>query len=209
MDDNRRALLPLLGQLTEGGYYLAGDTGLALQIGHRDSIDFDFFTLSPIDTEKLFMQCEELFLSKGHTVLKIQEEKNTLGIVVDGNIKVSFMTYPYNLIADSATTEYFTIASQIDIACMKLSAITSRSLEKDYIDLYYLLQQYPISDLLDHARQKFPTIDSAVILKSLVYFDDITPEPILFKSGFEVDMNTLQEYIKNKVLEYSRSEINP
>ena len=208
LDNKRQALLPLLGQLAHSGeYYLAGGTGLALQRGHRDSIDFDFFRKVTINTEKLFRECEELFLAHGSAVVKIQEDKDTLGILVNGRVKISFMTYPYSMIADIIHTEHFDIASELDIACMKFSAITSRSLEKDYIDLYYVLQTYSLSTLLDNAKNKFPTIDISVILKSLVYFDDIIQEPILFKEGFEVGIDSIEEFIKNKVIEYSKTKL--
>jgi hypothetical protein len=76
LDDNRKKILPLLSKI-DGRFYLAGGTALALQIGHRDSIDFDFFTDSDINTEKLFDSVVEIF--KDHKVVKTYTEKNTLG----------------------------------------------------------------------------------------------------------------------------------
>ncbi len=63
------------------------------------------------------------------------------------------------------------LASVLDIGCMKLSAITSRGISKDYIDLYYILQDIDLSYLLDKSAEKFPDLDRNLILKSLVYFN--------------------------------------
>jgi len=70
-------------------------------------------------------------------------------------------------------TEHFDIASIVDIGCMKLSAVTSRYVEKDYIDLYFILQSVSLSDLLENFIKKYPNFDKTLILKSLVYFDDV------------------------------------
>lgn len=63
LDGERRNILPLLGEL-KGQFYLAGGTGLALQIGHRDSIDFDFFTETDFDTALLLQKLEKVFAGK-------------------------------------------------------------------------------------------------------------------------------------------------
>jgi hypothetical protein len=75
LDKKRLAILPLLKNF-KADFYLAGGTGLALQLGHRDSIDFDFFLPKNIDTPKLFFTIRYIF--KNHKILKVQEEKNTL-----------------------------------------------------------------------------------------------------------------------------------
>ena len=78
--------------------------------------------------------------------------------------------------------ENLTFASIKDIGCMKLSAITGRASNKDYIDLYFILKHFSLSDLLEKAHDKYPELERNLILKSLVYFDDITSEKILFKN---------------------------
>lgn len=85
---------------------------------------------------------------------------------------------------------------------MKLSAITSRWVEKDYVDLYFILQTMPLSELLRYCTQKYPTLDKSVILKSLVYFDDVLQEPILFKEGHDVSFETVKAFLRKTVKEY-------
>jgi len=73
-------------------FYLAGDTALALQIGHRDSIDFDFFSENSFDTADFFRECEQIFV--GYRLTKIQDEKDTLTLLIDDAISISFLGFP-------------------------------------------------------------------------------------------------------------------
>jgi hypothetical protein len=199
LDEHRKAILPALKSMRELGYYLAGGTALALQIGHRDSIDFDFFCNEPFDTGALFQKIEQILA--GHVLVRTQEEHNTLGLLVDGEIRLSFMTYTYPLVAPIIEAEYFVLASLLDIGCMKLNAITSRSAYKDYVDLYFILRKIPLNELMTHLRIKMPTLDPLLALKSLVYFEDIQHEEILFKTT-PVAIETIQAELIAKVREY-------
>ena len=98
------------------------------------------------------------------------------------------------------------IAPLQDIGCMKLSAILDRSLEKDYVDLYFILKQVPLAELLTLCSQKFPTLDSGLVLKSLVYFDDIAREPILFKEGNEVSFEEIRRFLEETVQSYFQEQ---
>lgn len=101
-------------------------------------MDFDFFTSQQIDTEHLFQQCRKTF--PDFEVKKIFEEENTLYITVNG-VKISFITYEYPNIRDFVEDQYLSLASIEDIGAMKLSAIQNRSTNKDYVDLYIILQK--------------------------------------------------------------------
>ncbi len=199
LDNARRQLLPKLTPFREYGYYLAGGTALALQIGHRDSVDFDFFCTQEFDTEMLFSHIQEYF--SGHTIIRIQEEKNMLEVLVDGTIRLSFMTYAYPLISPLIATEFFDMAALLDIGCMKLSAITSRTAYKDYVDLYFILLSIPLSDLMQSLTKKLPTLDPLLALKSLVYFDDIQPEEILYKT-LPLRIETIKAFLTLTVTNY-------
>ena len=198
LDKKRLEVLPLLGEFKEG-FYLAGGTALALQLGHRDSVDFDFFTDKNIDTNKLFKKVKKVF--KGRTIKKIQEEKNTLTVIIDDNIKISFFTYNYPLLEVFVIEKHLKLASILDISCMKLSAIISRSTLKDYVDLYFVLQELKLTQLLEGVVRKFSSIDYNLILKSLVYFDDIIDEPIIFKNNKSVSKGELEDFFEKIVLE--------
>lgn len=199
LDKKRKDILPLLKSLKRD-FYLAGGTALALQIGHRDSIDFDFFCDVNIDTEELFERLKEIFAE--HNVQKIQEEKNTLAIIVDNDIKISFFTYRYPLLKPKIDEEYIELASVEDIACMKLSAIVSRSTQKDYIDLYFVLQNHKLSQLLEMTNDKFTNLDTNLIIKSLTYFDDMVEEPIMFKNDKSISFEQVKVFLSNCVRKY-------
>ena len=148
-------------------FYLAGGTGLALQIGHRLSEDFDFFTEKDFDTLQLAKR-----IGEDLNFIKVSEDENTLYVLIDG-VKASFIGFKYKLI--SPVTEYglIKVAGIKDIACMKLSAIAQRSTKKDFIDLYFLLKRYSLTELLQFYTEKFGTNDYEYMLrKSLVYFKD-------------------------------------
>ncbi len=197
LDKKRLAILPYFKNFKKD-FYLAGGTALALQLGHRDSIDFDFFSNKNIDTEKLFSKIKLIF--KNHEIIKVQDEKNTLTVFIDDNIKLSFFTYDYKLIKKTINEDYFNIASILDIACMKLSAIISRATNKDYIDLYFIFKEIPLKDVLKSLNKKFPEIDVNLVLKSLVYFKDIKSEPIKFKNNKDIDLKTIEESFKKQVI---------
>jgi hypothetical protein len=95
------------------------------------------------------------------------------------------------------------LASVTDIGCMKLSAIVSRSVNKDYVDLFYILKNVTLRNLLDLAAKKLPALDRNLILKSLVYFDDMLVEPLVFLPGKEVDIKVVQEYLVDEVKKLS------
>lgn len=196
LDKRRIKLLPFFKNFKKD-FYLAGRTALALQIGHRDSIDFDFFTEKDIDTEKLFKRIKRVF--KGYKIIKIQEEKDTLSVIVSDIIKLSFFTYKYKLVKQSVKTEYFNFASIIDIACMKLSTIVSRAANKDYVDLYYILQRITLFTLLDKMKRKFPDMDVNLVLKSLVFFSDVEQEPLRFRNNNKISFKEVKDYFKIEV----------
>ncbi|MEK7596930.1 MAG: nucleotidyl transferase AbiEii/AbiGii toxin family protein [Patescibacteria group bacterium] len=202
LDIKRKEILPALSTF-KNEFYLAGGTGLALQLGHRDSIDFDFFTKEHFDTAKLYERCREVFT--GRKIVKVQEEKDTLTVFVDESVKISFFRYSYPLLAMLLDEPYLQIASIADIGCMKLSAIVSRTTEKDYVDLYYIFKHIPLVELMDKLNDKMPDLDHILVLKSLMYFKDVPDEKIVFKHNCEVAFSKVKEMITNEarqVLEF-------
>lgn len=197
LDKNRTEILPLLAEFKDQ-FYLAGGTALALQLGHRDSIDFDFFLQNEFSNDILFKKIENVF--SNYKIVKTQDEKDTLTVKINENIKLSFFTYRYVLVKPLIKTEYFDLASIEDIACMKLSAIVSRYLLKDYVDIYWILHQIKLSDLLILNQHKLQNLDINLVLKSLVYFDDVVPEKITFKNNKDVDFETVKEFLRKVVL---------
>lgn len=202
LDKKRKEVLPLLKKFSEEGFYLAGGTGLALLLGHRDSVDFDFFKKGDYDIEALIEKIKLVF--KKHNISITQKEKNTVSCKIDDDIRLSFFTYNYELLSPLIQTEYFSIASVKDIACMKLSAISGRAVEKDYVDLYFIAQKIALKELIDACLKKYPVINQAVILKSLPSVHDVEKENIRFAKGYKVSLEEIKKYFDKSIKEYVR-----
>ena len=156
-------------------FYLAGGTALALQIGHRQSVDFDFFSYDSFDVRMIINEAKkygdfELF----------SEAENTLHGLLNG-VQISFFKIDYSLL--EATNDYnnnLKLASLLDIAVMKLNAISERGSKKDFIDLSFLLKDFELLELLGKYAEKYGNgiANQYHLLKSLVYFGDAENQPM-------------------------------
>ena len=155
-------------------FYLSGGTALSLQLGHRESEDLDFFTKHPFQLDLI----ERQLLPHG-TLSETELAQGTLNTYLNG-VKLQFLLYPYRLIEPLTTWEGINLSSVIDIACTKLQTIGMRGSKKDFIDLYFLLQQFSLETLLVQTKKKYVESDysESHILKSLVYFDDAETQPM-------------------------------
>lgn len=158
-------------------FYLAGGTALALQYGHRQSVDLDWFTADSINTKTLIKKLSAI----GNFEL-LNEEANTVEGYLD-KVKVSFMTYPYPLLNKKIKLfGKIHLASNLDIAVMKLAAISGRNTKKDFIDLYWYLQaeKSDLTRLFAKMRLKFSDAkyDIVHVCKSLVYFKEAETQPM-------------------------------
>jgi hypothetical protein len=174
----------VLGKIKASGiardFYLAGGTALALQLGHRMSIDLDWFSAKSFSAAKL-----KNALARIGKLRIVGEEDGTLHAVLDG-VKISFFRYDYPLLFPSvaidsgAAKNSVVLADKRDIAAMKVDAISSRGSKKDFIDLYFLLQEYPLDAIVGFFEKKYRGIkyNRLHILKSLTYFDDAEDEPM-------------------------------
>lgn len=155
-------------------FYLAGGTALAIQLGHRESIDLDWFSA------KIFsgFQIKNSLSALGKFEL-VSEEENALHGILD-SVRVSFLFYPYANQFPLINFLGVKIADEKDISAMKISAMSSRGSKKDFIDLYFLLKKYSIDQLLDWFSKKFKAINynKLHIFKSFLYFETADAEPI-------------------------------
>lgn len=88
------------------------------------------------------------------------------------------------------------IASILDIASMKLAAIVSRATRKDYVDLYFICEKISLKNILSKLNKKLPELDLNLVLKSLIYFKDITPEPLKFKNNRNIDFKSVKSFFE-------------
>ncbi len=174
-----------------GDFYLAGGTALALHLGHRISVDLDFFI------QKNFIEAT-ILASLPQAKVQFQSEQS-LDLIVEG-VKVSFMQYDYSILEKFVQYEKIDLASILDIACMKLTAISSRGSKKDFIDLAFILEKYSLPTLFEATARKYRGIEysTAHLLKSLTYFADAEndPDPIML---IDKSWEQTQQEIKRKV----------
>lgn len=159
-------------------FSLAGGTALALQLGHRISLDLDFFTSNLFDSANLLEQ-----LRSSYTINSCSQSTNSLTLFIQTateNIKVDFIRHNYPLLQAIQSVDNIRIFSLEDIAAMKLNAIANRGAKKDFFDIHALLNTFSIQQLLHHFEKKYDHINSFTVIKSLVYFldADLEPEPV-------------------------------
>ena len=141
---------------------LVGGTALALQIGHRKSVDLDFFA----SEDELTMALEQI------GSLVVLKESPHIHIYQLNNVKIDVVDYQYSWIDDAVVMQGIRMASLRDIAAMKITAIIGRGTKKDFIDIAFLLQRFSINKILDFYSQKYPDGSTFMAMKSLAYFDD-------------------------------------
>jgi predicted nucleotidyltransferase component of viral defense system len=171
-DEQLRLFNILSGQSFIKDFYLAGGTGLALYIGHRQSFDFDFFIPADFDTSQIINT-----LTRIGRYERSNEEKNTINGILNG-VRISFFGYRYDIIDDFRIFNNISLAGIRDIAAMKLEAIAGRGSKKDFIDMFFLLKQFTLEEIFSFHAMKYGIGLSNQYhhLKSLVYFADADAE---------------------------------
>ncbi len=162
-------------------FSLVGGTALSLRYGHRTSIDLDLFYHLKFDQLTIIEELEKYFHSR--FVYKQQHTQFRVFCFID-NIKVDLVYFPHLPIADIEEEENIRFYSSADIAAMKIQAILGRAQKKDFWDLYELLRHYPLRQLIDWHRQKYPSQMLAIsIPHAITYFVDAdeSDAPVSFK----------------------------
>lgn len=151
---------------------LVGGTALALQLGHRKSIDLDMFGSINSPVSEIRQK-----LSKEH-IMQILKESDNINIYLVDGVKVDFVNYAYDWLKPIIEEEGLRLASIEDIAAMKIAAIIGRGTKKDFVDLYFLLRIYSMKEILDFYSTKYPDGSLFIAIKSLSYFDDAESDPM-------------------------------
>ncbi len=178
-----RAARRLASGLPADGFYLAGGTGLSLQLGHRISVDLDLFSASV----RLDEPGRRSLLARlqGEGPVEIDESREgTLHLLIEG-AAVSLLRYPYPLLKETrlwrpagGSGAGLRVASLEDIGLMKAAAIVGRGSKKDFVDLRAIVRKIPLERLLRRAEEKFPDHRDFLVqaAKAFVYFEDAERE---------------------------------
>lgn len=205
LDAKRQKIFAQLNFLKDLGAYLAGGTALALQIGHRASVDFDFYTSKHFKRGELALLFKDKFKSAKLEVIRDQDD--TFEISLNG-VHTSFFYYPYKLLKILLNLEGVLITSAEDIAAMKLLAISQRGKRRDFIDMYYLIKMFGLDSIIEMTKKKFPEFDIYNGLRGLVFFDEADNDPEIKRVKAirdRLNWKTLKKFIQQKVFEYQRN----
>lgn len=198
LSPRQRNLLRRLGPTaTSAGFYLGGGTAIAILLGHRHSVDLDWFGDSLPDGAALANRLQR----SGVTLQEPDSPPNTLRAVASA-VPISFFEYRYPLLEPVVPwPDYgFNLASLDDLVAMKLVAITQRSTRRDFIDLYAIGTHHrPLRDLLDLYQRKYNTENVAHVLYGLSYFDAADKERsprLLWDLNWRTVKSTIQRWVR-------------
>ena len=187
---NQKQLLPFIESFARE-YYLVGGTAIALQVGHRESIDFDMFKQGTVHKNKIIEKLKAFQLN--YDLLYTDSE--SFHIVVK-DVKLTFFSYPFTI----PTTVRFgkiKMPDLLHLAAMKAYALGRRAKWKDYVDLYIIMnQQISLEHISNTAQSIFEGLFSDKLFKQqLCYFDDIDYREEVTYCQAEVSDDTIKAYL--------------
>jgi len=202
------SILELLKSLQDkdylDGFYLVGGTALALHYNHRVSVDIDLFSNVSFQSEQLLERIQH-----DYDYQLFSTSENTLkGHIKGVNVNLIAHRYPYLYKPEKIQGIYS--LSMPDIIAMKLNAISiSGQRVKDFIDIYYALEHYAVSEMINFYQTKYNQNSSAHVIKSLIYFEDVNVSdwPVIIKDP-GLKWADVQRFIERKVIQFVKSEIN-
>lgn len=185
------SLLPLVKQFNSS-FYLVGGTALALQLGHRQSVDFDLFTDKAFDS----LNIRTTIKKQHHTINRILIETKTEFTLFVDDTKMTFYVYPYSIKHQINFENIISLPDILTIAAMKAFALGHRAKWKDYVDLYFVFQHYTLQEIVDKANNIYGVgeFNERLFREQLTYHQDLDySEPIEYMPGFTVDNGAVKK----------------
>ncbi len=176
---------------------LVGGTAIALQIGHRESIDFDLFSINEFDNNAIKRRIEKIVKIDRVIVNK----KLEYTFLIDG-VKFTFYQYPFELKYEKDLENIIKMPDLITLSAMKAYALGKRAKWKDYVDLYFIMKNYhSLAEIVKKTKEIFAKeFNTNMFISQLSYFEDLNySEKIVYKKGFEVS----DEEIKKSLIDFS------
>ncbi|KKR62671.1 hypothetical protein A2643_03925 [Candidatus Nomurabacteria bacterium RIFCSPHIGHO2_01_FULL_39_220] len=212
LEEKTRKIFEKFSFLKEN-FYLAGGTALALQIGHRKSIDLDFFSDEPI--KKTLLKTIESKIKTADSV--VVNNKKELTFYIE-SIKVTFLHYPFSHKHFSVKNNIFPLASISEIASMKAYALGRRAALKDYVDLYFILSlgMTTLMSIIADATEIYQdAFNDRLFCEQLLSTEDSDDESIIWiakevsKAEMKIFFSNLIAKEKNQILEMEDSRLHP
>jgi hypothetical protein len=177
ISERAQASLKLVGQTPLATqFYLGGGTAVALYLGHRQSDELDFFSLVPFRKDE-----PRRFLAHLGQLTVEREDEGAFRGVLNG-VCISFIIYPYYLVAAPVMFGRTRVAALRDLVVMSLDAVASRGEKRDFLDLYFICQDYtPLQEMfppVERNHKQGVEYNFMYLLKSLMYFENAEADPM-------------------------------
>jgi hypothetical protein len=188
-------------------FYLAGGTSLALHLGHRFSVDLDFFS-----SHALAVGADQRAILRetfDDPTLTITFDKDAIFVVTWHGVGLSFFRlHIYPLVQPTLALDAVPVASLEEIGAMKLAAIIDRGVRKDLVDLYFILQQAPVERLFEVAAVKYARVRTFAIsaTRALAYFEDAEALPMP-RMIDPTPWPTMKRFLESQALEAGRKHL--
>ncbi len=198
LSEEQIKMIPLVKQFIKE-FYLVGGTAIALNIGHRRSIDFDLFKFTTLNHKKIITRISE----SGHShkiTRRVSEQMN----VTVGDVTFTFFEYPFKIEAKNIFENSFRLPDLIDLSAMKAYELGRRSKWKDYVDLYFVLKcYYSITEISERAAGIYGQLFSEKLFRAqLCYFDDINYSESIDYIVPEVSPGDIKSFLIDKATEF-------
>jgi len=204
-DSQRHELFKQLGFARKLGMYLAGGTALALQFGHRTSVDFDFYIGKEFKKGEILRHFKKNL--KTWKIKVIRDFDDTFEADING-MHLSLFCYPYKLLEKLIDVEGVDIVDAKDIAAMKLIAISQRGKRRDFVDMYYLISRFGLDYIVHLTEKKFPEFDVSNGLRGLLYVDDAEQDKEIDRIRVfdrKLKWREVKKYIHKEVFDFQRN----
>jgi len=184
----------LLNDAELSAFNLVGGTALSLMMGYRKSIDIDLFTDRDFDSQHLSSH-----LSKNYLVQRMRTLKNGIFCFIN-NIKVDLIAHQYPILNPLKTEDGIRMLSMEDISAMKLSAILNSGRRlKDFVDIHFLLEKFPLEKMTAAFVQKYPDVNMQMAHNALLYHSDINIDEKVDFLGREISLKEIESRLKTAV----------
>jgi len=190
--DEQCKLLPLVKHFSKN-FSLIGGTAIALQIGHRLSVDFDLFTEGDFDNGSIADQ-----ITAFAPIEKVQTDQAGQYTLYINGVQFTFMKYRFKISYDRAVRDIIKMPDLVTLGAMKLHALGRRAKWKDYVDLYFIIKNYhSVPELMAQARKLFGGEVNEVDMRSQLkffHFMDYS-DKVVYMPGFETTVKMIQEML--------------
>jgi len=185
-------LIPLIKRFNKK-FYLVGGTAIALQLGHRRSIDFDLFNEDKLNRKSIRGKIQR----SNFKINRIYAETTTEFTMIINKVKVTFYQYPFQIPHDYTFKDIISMPTLLDLIAMKAYALGRRAKWKDYVDLYFTLKdKFSLLEINKRANELFGNLFSEKLFRQqLSYFDDIDSSEEVEFIGEEIPKNKIKDFL--------------